>query len=1730
MSDNIKEGMEKLSLEEIRDVAITDEECNALLEKCRLPDVDGKPDYDLIKYQALLITIQHNKTVSDELRVKQRGGTPRQGSDDSVTVGSNLTPRDDGIPIRIGHWMDNTYPSVLAAQQKKIKEALRNKPQETYGMKKTLDPLKEFTVDYSVNLWDSSLTHVPDDYVKYVSTNESVLGYGNISFSITAVIGKVEEKTFITLRNVQWAPWLALNLLSVEQLTASDEYSLIKSGKSYLFHGPGFTCQLATTDETLNLPVLTCTPILKHSAVTELLIPHPRLGKSEVVHRRANLTMTEQLVHKRLAHPCEAVLKKTVHLADGLEGAKPHEAKGGCIACGRNAQASRRKVTGLSKPTRPWQTISVDLVFESIISSMGFKYYLVIKDQYSLYLTVYLLRTKDETVLVLKQFLKWVETQFKSPHNYSVSKVWSDEGSEITTTFKQELISMGLEVSTVPTGEHQANGSVESTIGKLRKDTRVLLLEGNLPLRLWDFAVLHAVSLYNVTWHSTTDQIPHTTIWGQRPDLSQVRIFGCVCYAQMPESHRIFKAADTALMGIYVGHVQHGKYYLVWEPWSGSIIQTHNVIFKEFRRLPDYMNVQKDLDAPRLICKPGVVNPRSDAPAGNLVPDTNNRHNYPRTGNAQAFNDVGSPENSGFQAKGKRAKPQSAPPDKGRVDDPLPSMGSSEFSMAHDAMYDGLDASAFDSKKQRTEGYNLNFTPPPGYWKNPIIGDCQNPLHPNPGCTTAGQPTVSAASTGVRVDFSQRVRCPASNFGDPEVASAFTDEEVCFDDSNTAQPMNARIPRAVADLSNAQPEVRWAPANVFPCTHDAETMPGSSKYHSTAPVHTCEKSQEAPDLSSSDAGGLATPDNSGQETISDILLNNDRLTDLGLTTEIRVGYSAPTQPISPSADADSAGLSTSAKGPSKAKSSGKNKGSAPSGKKRGRPPKKSVKDDAPREASPGVDDISGDAPAAEPEATQPAEAAAQPVVSDDRGSADSTSNDGGNSGSHLSEVLSHSSPGAKGTKRPLTHSSPSTRPHKRPVSESVYRRRQILDSGIILDAVGVPDHTGPSQQQKTRKRMARELDNLANDATDNLVGKMYDIRRKRRKKAVEMEKELTVQGMVARVAKAKRMTVLVTHVDPEAGTVLDYVTTTVNDESVTKSGKAAVEVKIPSVVAPGDQGTVTYQLSTEKPVTFQQAIKSPARKLWQEAMGEEMKQIHKNDVFDLIKVEEVPKGAKLISAKWVYDIKYGLDGGIERYKARLVARGFEQEAGIDYTLSFSPVIRFESVRFLLAMAANYNWAVHQMDVKTAFLYGVLDEPVYLTPPPGTDKGKLQTQVQKSKLGALGHMPGKKKPTEIWRLKKSLYGLVQAPRCWNQTLHKSLLELNLVRHQTEHGLYSNAAKTVFLGVYVDDILITGSDASGVADLKTKLSKVYEMKDLGEVEKFLGMHVKRDGKSGSFTIDMEQYITKMECELKLNSQDKVDSPLTQVLTKNCRLEESTAKKVDATFYRQCIGKLSFLAHSVRLDIAFAVNFLATFNQEPMEVHMKALNRVMNYVCKTKKFALKYSGTKSDLCPTIYTDANWGIGYPECDRTYEGMVVMMCGGPICWRSAKQKSISLSTAEAEYMGLSEGAKTGIWLRQVLEECNLGIPESQPLVIYTDNQAALQISTHPAFYPRTKHIARRFHYTREEVERKTIDVQYISTEQQLADILTKALNDADHEKAVRALGICDSGVSALQG
>ena len=496
-----------------------------------------------------------------------------------------------------------------------------------------------------------------------------------------------------------------------------------------------------------------------------------------------------------------------------------------------------------------------------------------------------------------------------------------------------------------------------------------------------------------------------------------------------------------------------------------------------------------------------------------------------------------------------------------------------------------------------------------------------------------------------------------------------------------------------------------------------------------------------------------------------------------------------------------------------------------------------------------------------------------------------------------------------------------------------------------------------------------------------------------------------------------------------------------------------------------------------EPSTVEEALSGSEAEKWKRAMQNEMNSIYQNDVWSLV---ESSSQHKPINCKWIFKRKVGADGNICSYKARLVAQGFSQKLGIDYDETFSPVVRFESVRSLLALAAQHNLHVHQMDVSSAFLNGNLSEELYMTQPKGfIEKGKENL---------------------VCKLNKAIYGLKQAPKCWNASLDKYLKSLKFKQSSSDSCIYTNVSNDILciIAVYVDDIIIVCESLDYLKEMKTSLSNKYKMKDLGKLNYFLGVSIVQD--DDHIFINQSAYIQSLLKKYGMENSKPVLTPIEV----NCILEKAVddSDLFDLETYQSAVGSLMYLSTRTRPDITYAVCNVAKFCTKPTRTHWSAVKRIFRYLRGTDDLGILYSKDTTRSC-VGYSDADWA-GDRNDRKSTSGYCFLLGSGLISWRTTKQSCVALSTAEAEYVALSGAAQEAVWLMSLFKD--LHFDKKDPMLIYEDNQSAICLAKNPKNHPKTKHISIKFHYVRDLVASDQIEVKYCPTSDMLADIFTKGL------------------------
>ena len=521
-----------------------------------------------------------------------------------------------------------------------------------------------------------------------------------------------------------------------------------------------------------------------------------------------------------------------------------------------------------------------------------------------------------------------------------------------------------------------------------------------------------------------------------------------------------------------------------------------------------------------------------------------------------------------------------------------------------------------------------------------------------------------------------------------------------------------------------------------------------------------------------------------------------------------------------------------------------------------------------------------------------------------------------------------------------------------------------------------------------------------------------------------------------------------------------------------------------------------------KPSSWSQAIKDPS---WKASMERELASIKENGTFKLVPRPNAP----IIKTKWVFKTKLNVDGTVDKLKSRLVARGFTQTHGVDYDETFLPVISHQALRIMVSIAASQGKPVFQIDVHTAFLNGYANRGIYCEQPPGFEDGT----------------------NRVWQLLRALYGLKQAGRLWYLTLHEFLIELNYHPLPTEPCVYKNNKGTI-IGIYVDDIVGFGDH---ILDNFKIIRDRFKTTEPRMVDHLLGIRFQQTTEGGYF-LDQRHYILTKLAEFGLEDANTVTTPIDgPVLNPNATFDPK-----DETTERSMIGALLHLSLQTRPDIAFAVNYLARFSTTPTQEVLAKTRRIFRYLSGTIDMGLLYPGKLStEASPTLsaYVDADWA-GDTVTRKSTTGFVVRISNSPVHWKSSLQPCVGKSSTEVEYIAASHASRDVAWLCNLILELTADIQQTisnrqkhiqndtdideklPPTTLYIDNAGALSLSKQLTSSKSVKHIDVRYHYFQEQVARNRVNPVYVSTDQNTADIFTKALDRVKFEIHRHGLGI----------
>jgi hypothetical protein len=542
-------------------------------------------------------------------------------------------------------------------------------------------------------------------------------------------------------------------------------------------------------------------------------------------------------------------------------------------------------------------------------------------------------------------------------------------------------------------------------------------------------------------------------------------------------------------------------------------------------------------------------------------------------------------------------------------------------------------------------------------------------------------------------------------------------------------------------------------------------------------------------------------------------------------------------------------------------------------------------------------------------------------------------------------------------------------------------------------------------------------------------------------------------------------------------------------------------------------------LEEQTPSSYREAMASRESSKWRAAAEAEFAGCEAQQTWELVDRSSLPRDANIIPVKWVFKIKTDENGAVAKYKARITPKGFKQRHGVDYFEVYASTGKYKTLRVALSLAARCDMELRQLDVPQAFTQAALNEDVYMEMPEGFE------------------VPGK-----VCHLKKSLYGLKQSPRNWWLLVSAFIIsEMGWQATVSDPCLFqkkSRSEQLMVLFLFVDDMqaAFDKADEAEWAECHEKLRRRFNITDLGESKFMLGMRITRDRRARTIKLDQELYITKALEKFGLDRCKIAPTPGVQVGSRAPSTEVDTPSSVregdhpsasrtrgvpgpasdapiDVKMYQEKVGTLLYAAISTRPDVAYAVNKLAQNMLAPTVAAGKACDHVFRYLAGTKSLGLLFGrGSSSQALGTTvtaYADADWGSDHTD-RKSITGWVAMLNGDPVSWASKKQKVVSQSSCEAELYAEAAAINEIKWLHGLLKELGVSVREAPTLL--GDNQSTQELSKNGVKSERTKHIDIKYHFITDEVSKGNVQLQWVSTKEQLADVLTKALPQATHE------------------
>ena len=530
-----------------------------------------------------------------------------------------------------------------------------------------------------------------------------------------------------------------------------------------------------------------------------------------------------------------------------------------------------------------------------------------------------------------------------------------------------------------------------------------------------------------------------------------------------------------------------------------------------------------------------------------------------------------------------------------------------------------------------------------------------------------------------------------------------------------------------------------------------------------------------------------------------------------------------------------------------------------------------------------------------------------------------------------------------------------------------------------------------------------------------------------------------------------------------------------------------------------------YMVLVEKikePMTVNEALEGPYKQQWEDALKLEIQSLNNNGTWQRVRK---PPGANVIKCRWVFKVKYNSDGVLDKFKARLVAKGFKQKFMVDYFETYAPVASKESFRVFLSIVAKKNLKMQQYDVPSAYVQANLQEEIYIEMPEKFSGGK-------NDLGQpTGDACSDGRPDDVLRLVKGLYGLKQAGRAWYKEVTQTLKKIGLTPTLSDPCVFTcfDGDRMLILLLYVDDIIIAHNWEEKNEEVVNELKRAYNVKELGEVKHFLGMKIQRRG--DGILVSQEHFVRELLRRFNIEDVPPRHTPLDA----QEMFMESSSTDAEGVPYRQIVGALLYVSTCSRPDISFAVGQAAKFASKPKLEHWEQLKKILGYLKATARYGLWFKSNDQDL--EVYSDADWAND-TDSRKSISGVLIKSWGCTVSWLSKKQTIVATSTKAAETIAACTALQRADQVKELLQEFRM--KSTNGIVVQVDNKPAIQAIQNEKPAAATKHLSIRYHFIKERVQDGDVDLVYVESKNQLADLFTKSLPRPQFERLRKAIKI----------